>query len=121
MAGQDDETAVLGERRREQAVVDDAQLERPRPRAPLLEPLGHRAGELREHAVRVPALAEPATRPADLALVAEDGGALCAGDREDDGRDQGWRAALPPFRPVDAAELREAAPGAAVEAERRAE
>src|SRR5947208_13355680 len=111
VAGQDDEAAVLGERAVEDLRADDVELERARARAPLFHGLGDRARELREHAVGMPALAQPATRPADrptdLALVGEHRRSLGARDREDDGRDHRRGAALPPLRTVDAAGLRE--------------
>src|SRR5207249_7214656 len=120
-----DQPAVLGECGLEDLAADDLELERARLRAPLLHRLGDRAGELGEHPVGVPALAEPAARPgtrsADLALVGEHRRPLRARDREDDGRDHRRGAALPPLGAVDAAELREAPPRRPVEAQRRAE
>src|SRR5947208_2243335 len=123
--GQGDQPAVLGEGGLEDLGADGVEHERPRPRAPLLHRLGHRARKLGEHPVGVPALAEPAARTAhrstNLALVGEHRCPLRARDREDDGRDHRRGAALPPLGAVNAAELREAAPRRPVEAQRGAE
>src|SRR5260370_701794 len=99
----------------------------PRPRPLELHVVGTEIFEaaLAEHPVGVPALAEPPAQPgdrsADPALVGEHRRPLRARDREDDGRDHRWGAALPPLGAVDAAELREAPPRRPVEAQRGAE
>src|SRR5262249_41177391 len=117
VSGGHDESAVLGERRLEEIGIRHRERERWWMRAPLLEALRHGARELGECGVCVAVLAEPPARPAQLPLVAKHGCTALPRDREDDARDDRRRPALPPLGSVHAAELREATPGAAVEAQ----
>jgi hypothetical protein len=97
-----DQSSMLGQRLVEYLAVDDPQVERPRPRTPLLEPFGQRSRELGEHLVGVQPVPEAATAATHLPLVGEHRRTLPSRDREDDRRDHRRCAALPPLRPVDA-------------------
>src|SRR5262249_16487272 len=106
---------VLRQRRLEELGIRDVERKRSWTRTPLLEALRHGTRELGEYTVRIPALAEPSTRPAHLALIAKHGGTALPRDGENDARADRRGGGVPPFGAVHAAELREATPGTAVE------